>query len=332
MLLAAAPDKFRGTATAGQVATAAERAAAAAGWDCDRIPMSDGGEGLLDVLGGANRSTMVTGPLHRRVEAAWRFEGTTAVIESAEACGLTLAGGPEGNDPLAATTAGVGELLTAAMDAGARRIVIGLGGTASTDGGLGCIRAGPMRARFSGIELVVACDVDTLFVDAAAVFAAQKGASRTQVAFLTRRLEALAQTYADEAGLDVTALRGAGAAGGLAGALATLGGTLVSGTDAVAEVLELDDRLEHADAVVTGEGYLDAQSFAGKVVGGVLARAESSGCPTLVIVGDRDPDVAIPGAATLVVLAERYGIDRALADPTNLIEAEVSRFLGALAR
>ena len=278
MLLVAAPDKFRGTATAAQVATAAAAAAEAAGWRCDRVPMSDGGEGLLDVLGGPNRTTMVTGPLHSRVEAAWRLDDTTAIIESAQACGLTLAGGPEGNDPLGATSAGVGELLTAALDVGARRIVVGLGGTASTDGGLGCVQAGPTRARCRGVELIVACDVESVFTDAAAVFAAQKGATARQVAFLGRRLDALAQTYAADSGIDVATLAGAGAAGGLAGGLATLGGRLVSGADAVADVLELDDRIESARAVMTGEGYLDAQSFAGKVVGGVLA-GRSRGLP-----------------------------------------------------
>lgn len=326
----AAPDKFRGSATAADVAAAAADGARRATWDCDQIPMSDGGEGLLAVLGGANRSTTVTGPLRAPVDAAWRLDGTTAVIESAEACGLALAGGPEANDPLGATTAGVGELLTAALDAGARRVVVGLGGTATTDGGLGCIRAGPPRARFSGVDLIVACDVDTRFVDAASVFAAQKGASPSQVTFLSRRLESLVQTYVETTGADVSAIPGAGAAGGLGGALATVGGRLVSGTDAVAEALDLDDRLDAADAAVTGEGYLDAQSFAGKVVGGVLDRASASGCPALVVVGDRDPEIDVPAGVRLVVLSETYGLDRAMAEVGQLVTAEVARFLAAL--
>lgn len=328
-VLVAAPDKFRGTATAAQVSAAAAAAATSAGWTCRRVPMSDGGEGLLDVLGGPNRSTMVTGPGHQRVEAAWRLDGTTAIIESAEACGLTLAGGPDQNDPLGATTAGVGELLAAALDAGARRIVVGLGGTATTDGGLGCVAAGPTRARCVGVEIVVACDVDTSFVDAAAVFAAQKGASPSQVAFLERRLAALAQRYAAEFDVDVTVLAGGGAAGGLAGGLAVLGGRLVRGVDVVADALHLDDRMEGADAVITGEGYLDAQSFDGKVVGGVLERVAGIGCRALVVVGDRDPDVAAPPGAVFVSLTDTYGADRAWSETTALIEAEVARFLAA---
>ena len=137
--------------------------------------MSDGGEGLLEVFGGANRATEVTGPLGRVVDAAWRLDGTIAIIESARACGITLAGGPEHNDPVAATTAGVGELLTAALDAGARNVIVGLGGTASTDGGLGALRAGPRPARMKSVELVVACDVETPFTDAARVFARAEG-------------------------------------------------------------------------------------------------------------------------------------------------------------
>src|SRR5205085_3176922 len=123
--------------------------------------MSDGGEGLLDVFGGPNRSTSVTGPIGRVVDAAWRLDGTTAIIESAQACGITLAGGAANNDPVGATTAGVGELLTAALDAGARHLIVGLGGSASTDGGLGALRAGPRPGRMKGVELLVASDVET---------------------------------------------------------------------------------------------------------------------------------------------------------------------------
>lgn len=332
MLLVAAPDKFRGSATAAEVAAAAADGARRATWECDAVPMSDGGEGLLAVLGGANRSTTVSGPLGRPVDAAWRLDGTTAVIESAQACGLALVGGREGNDPLGATTAGVGELLTAALDAGARRILVGLGGTATTDGGLGCVRAGPPRARFSGVDLIAACDVDTRFVEAAPVFAAQKGASPPQVAFLTRRLEALVQTYLETTGVDVSAIPGAGAAGGLGGALATYGGRLVSGMEAVAEALDLDDRLDGAHAVMTGEGYLDEQSFTGKVVGGVLERAAAAGCAALVVVGDRDPGIGVPDGVRLVVLSESYGLERAMSETVALIDAEVERFVSTMDR
>src|SRR3954467_13832946 len=126
--LVAAPDKFRGTATAAEVAGAIGRAASAAGWDCDAVPMADGGEGTLDVLGGPNRTTRVTGPLGEPVDAGWRLTRRTAVIEMARAAGLLPAGGADGNDPIEATTFGTGELIRAAVDAGARRVVVGMGG------------------------------------------------------------------------------------------------------------------------------------------------------------------------------------------------------------
>src|SRR5690242_6959348 len=116
MRVVAAPDKFRGTATAAEVAAAIARAASRAGWQCDEIPVADGGEGTLEVLGGANRLTQVNGPLGEPVRAAWRLDGTTAVIEMARASGLAVIGGAEHNDPIAATTTGTGELITAAMD------------------------------------------------------------------------------------------------------------------------------------------------------------------------------------------------------------------------
>src|SRR5437588_2013455 len=118
MHLLAAPDKFRGTLTAREAAAAIAAGAASAGWDCLELPLADGGEGTLDVLGGGNRTTVVTGPLGEPVEAAWRLEEGVALIEAAQACGLTLAGGAEGNDPLRATSRGVGELIAAAAAAG----------------------------------------------------------------------------------------------------------------------------------------------------------------------------------------------------------------------
>ena len=271
--MVAAPDKFRGTATAAEVAAAVGRAAARCGWDCDEVPMADGGEGTLDVLGGPNRTTVVSGPLGDPVRAGWRLHRGTAVIEIAHAIGLALAGGPDGNDPVAASTHGAGELIGAAVDAGARRIIVCVGGSATTDGGLGAMRALFPAQRLRGVELLVACDVRTTFLDAAPIFAPQKGASPAQVELLRRRLERLAQVYLDEHGVDVTELPGSGAAGGLAGGLAALGARLVPGFDLVADEVELLDRLEGADLVVTGEGFLDEQTFEGKVVGGVVELA-----------------------------------------------------------
>src|SRR5207237_7493403 len=164
MHLLAAPDKFRGTLTAREAAAAIAAGAASAGWTGTELPLADGGEGTLDVLGGGNRRTTVTGPLGHPVEAEWRLEDDgTALVEAALACGLTLAGGPEGNDPLAATSRGVGELIAAASAEGARKVVVAVGGVASTDGGVGAVEALPAELP----PLEVACDVEARFLDAA---------------------------------------------------------------------------------------------------------------------------------------------------------------------
>jgi glycerate 2-kinase len=331
MRLVAAPDKLRGTATAADVAGAIARAARAAGWACDAVAMADGGEGTLDALGGANRTTTVTGPLGDPVGAGWRLAGTHAVIEMAVASGLELVGGASTNDAVAASTYGTGELVAAALDSGARRIIVGVGGSATTDGGLGALRALYPLPRLRGVELVVACDVRTTFVDAARVFAPQKGASPAQVEFLTRRLESLAQAYENEYGVDVRDIPGGGAAGGLAGGLATIGATLTPGFDVVADEVQLYDRLEGADLVVTAEGHLDAQSFDGKVVGGVAELAREAGVDVLAVVGAADGDALDLAAAhgiTVVSITDRYGEEVAHADAARCIEAVVAERLG----
>jgi glycerate kinase len=321
----AAPDKLRGTLSARDAAAAIGRAATAAGHTCDEVPMADGGEGTLDVLGGPNRTTTVTGPLGEPVEAEWRLTRRTAVIEMARASGLLLAGGAEGNDPMEATTAGTGELIRAAVDAGARRIIVGMGGSATTDGGLGALRALSPPQRLKGVEVIVACDVRTRFVDAAECFAAQKGASRAEVKLLGRRLERLAGEYLDEFGVDVRDLEGGGAAGGLAGALATAGGRLRSGFDVVADEVDLFDRLEGAELVVTGEGFIDAESFNGKVVGGITHLADQLSVPALAVAGevyDRVDD-RLP----TISLVSRFGAERARRDTARCIEEAVAEHL-----
>ena len=326
MRIVAAPDKFKGTATAAEVAGAIASAARSAGARCDEVPMADGGEGTLEVLGGPNRTTLVTGPLGDPVRAGWRLSRGVAVVEMAEASGLQLAGGPEGNDPMGATTTGTGELIAAALDAGARRILVGVGGSATTDGGLGALRAMSPFARLRRCEVTVACDVTTTFVDAAEVFAPQKGASSSQVELLRRRLERLAQIYVDEHGVDVTSLVGGGAAGGLAGGLAAVGARLVSGFDAVADEQGLEDLVEGADLVVTGEGFIDAQSFEGKVVGGVAEMAGALGVPVLAIAGEVYDDAA--SKVDAVSLVERFGEERARADTLTCITEVVAERLG----
>lgn len=333
-MIVAAPDKFRGTATAPEVAAAIAGAALELGASCVPLPMSDGGEGFLEAFGGPNRTTEVTGPLGEPVAAAWRLDGRTAVIEMAQASGLSLVGGAEANDPLAASTIGTGQLIGEAIDRGARRILVGHGGSATTDGGLPALRnLGPL-ARLKGIELVAAVDVRCPFVAAAERFAPQKGASPSQVRLLRRRLERLAQVYLEEHGVDVTTIEGAGAAGGLAGGLAAAGAEVVSGFEAVAEEVDLVGALEGASLVVTGEGHLDEGSFDGKVVGGVLELAAQLSVPALVVAGAVDPGAADQAAAlapdvTVVDLSARFGTERAWDDVARCIAEVVAEHLAA---
>jgi glycerate 2-kinase len=330
MHVVAAPDKLRGTASARDVAAALGRAAAAAGWRCDEMPLADGGEGTLEVLGGPNRSTSVTGPLGDPVLAEWRLDRGTAVIEMARASGLALFGAPDRNDPVAASTVGTGELIGIAVDSGARRVLVGLGGSATTDGGLGALRALYPLHRLGGLELVALCDVRTRFVDAAEVFAPQKGASPAQVELLRRRLDRLADVYLSDYGVDVRDLTGAGAAGGLAGGLAVAGASLVPGFDAVADELDLHATIEGADLVITAEGFLDQQSFEGKVVGGVVGLAAPLGVPCVAIVGEVVEDLEPPGKDFEVLsLVERFGRERAYADTLACIEAVAGEVLAA---
>lgn len=327
--LVACPDKLRGTASAADAAAAICRAAFDSWWDCDAVPVADGGEGTLDVLGGPNRETVVTGPLGDQVRASWRH-GRTSVVEMARASGLLLAGGPDGNDPVAASTLGTGELITAALDAGSKRVIVGVGGSATTDGGLGALRALEPLARLRGVELIVACDVRATFLDAALEFAEQKGATPSQVELLRRRLERLAQVYRHEYGVDVLDVPGSGAAGGLAGGLLCAGAQLVSGFELVADELELADTIEGADLVVTGEGFLDEQSFDGKVVGGVHELASVNGVPVLAVVGEVVDGVHLPDDLTVISLVERFGEERARADTLRCIQEAVGSHLVSL--
>lgn len=288
MHVLACADKFRGTLTAPEFGEAV-----AAGAEVHEVviqPLADGGEGTLDAFGGPNRRTTVTGPLGDPVDAAWRLSGGRAVIEMARASGLSLVGGADGNDPLEATTAGTGELIAKAVEAGASEIIVGLGGSATTDGGLGALRALPAASRLRGVDLVVACDVETRFTDAAQVFGPQKGATAAQIRLLTARLERLVDVYRSEHGADVADVVGGGAAGGLAGGLVAAGARLESGAALIADAVDLYDKIESADLVVTGEGRVDATSFDGKVVGAVIELAAAAECDVLVIGGRIDDD------------------------------------------
>lgn len=329
MRVLAAVDKFKGTATGAQVAAAIGHACWDLGHECVELPVADGGEGTLEALGGANRTSAVTGPLGDVVQAEWRYHRGTAVIEMARASGLTLVGGAAGNDAIAATTTGTGELIDQALDLGASKIVVCLGGSATTDGGLGCVRAITSPHRLRRVQLLVACDVQTLFVDAAPVFAPQKGASPAQVELLRRRLERLAQVYQHEFGVDVRNIPGTGAAGGLAGGLVALGGRLQPGFDLVADELDLHDHIAAADLVITGEGYLDEQSFQGKVVGGVQALCAAAGKPVAAVVGDVFAEVA-PRIRHRSLVAD-HGSERALHEPLWCVEHSAAALLRELA-
>jgi glycerate kinase len=306
------PDKFKGTLAAGDAAAAMERGLQRAGFEqIESLPLADGGEGMLDALvaarGGSRRTVTVTGPLGDPVDAEWALlPGGVAVVEMARASGLELV--PRVRDPLRASTRGTGELIGAALRAGARRVIVGVGGSATTDGGLAALEA--LGWSFGAVPVTVACDVTTPFLDAATVFAPQKGATEAQVALLTRRLASLAEQYEQRTGVDVRTLSGAGAAGGLAGGLAAIGAELEPGFDVVANAVGLDSALDGVDLVVTGEGRLDATSFAGKVVGGVLEWSADAAVPDVaVIAGQATPEareeMAVHGGAQLLALTDR---------------------------
>ena len=335
MKLLACPDKLRGTCTALEAAAAIGRGAARSGGSADLVPLADGGEGTLEALaatGGFVRRSTVTGPLGDPVEAQWLLWGSRAFIEMAQASGLELVGGAAGNDALEASTAGTGELIAAAVAAGARTITVALGGSATTDGGLGALRALEPVSRLAGIKLVVACDVTTTFTHAAEVFGRQKGASPSEVELLTRRLERLADVYQRDYGVDVRSMPGTGAAGGLAGALMALGARVVSGFSLVADVVNLAERMDGVDAVVTGEGFLDDESFNGKVVGGVCELAVAAEKPVLIVVGHVLDGLDGPGRLPLPVgarvevvsLVKRFGEDRARSHTARCIEDVVA--------
>ncbi len=286
------PDKFKGSATA---QTVADALAAGIRLDTDQhheihtLPLADGGDGTLEVLmvrpGSSLYTSTVTGPLGDPVVAEWgMLPDGTAVVEMAKASGLTLVSGDL--RAVDATTYGTGELILEAVRAGARRCIVAVGGSATTDGGLGALDA--LSWSSHGMDVVVASDVTTRFVDAAAVFGPQKGASPSDVALLTERLESLAERYVRELSVDVRNVLRSGAAGGLAGGLHALGASLVGGFEMVAELVGLDAALSSADLVITGEGQFDATSFLGKPVGGILERCAGTEQPVVVVCGRSD--------------------------------------------
>ncbi len=318
MRVIVAPDKFKGTLSARAAADAMAEAVHA--WrrsaEVVGVPIADGGDGTLDALGGANREDVVTGPRGAPVRAPWRLDGDRAVIESAVASGLVLAGGASGNDPWAATSRGVGELVALALDGGASRIVVGMGGSAMTDGGRGALEALGDRVPFASGRVVVLTDTTVAFDDAARVFAPQKGADAAMVRRLTQRLETDAAEWALRFGCDVRRVPRTGAAGGLSGALSAAGAELVDGAAYVSDALGLDTLIAGADLVLTGEGAFDETSLAGKGPGHVLALAAAHGVRALVVAG-----VVDAGAADLhaISLVETVGEQRARQEPATAV-------------
>jgi len=315
-----APDSFKGTHSASAVADALARGLERAGWDAERCPVADGGEGtmelLADALGGRLVAAAATDPLGRPVDCHFAICGDTAIVEAAQASGLALVADDE-RDPWAASTRGTGELILAAVAAGVREILVAVGGSATTDGGRGAIEAIRAGGGLGDARLVVLCDVETPFEDAGRVFGPQKGADPATVRRLGRRLKRLSAALPrDPRGVART-----GAAGGLSGGLwAAFDAELRAGAPAVLDALGVDERMRAAQLVVAGEGCLDEQSFGGKIVGELAGRARVAGVPIHVVAG-----------TSRLSDAERFGIERVwIASTLAEIEA-AARELGASA-
>jgi glycerate kinase len=288
-----APDSFKGTFAAAKVAGAIGRGLERAGlMPPDLCPVADGGEGTLDVLltqlGGELVAAEVQDPLGRPVKAGFALleDGGTALVEMAAASGLDRVAEAE-RDAWAASTYGTGELIAAAVAAGAQVVLVAVGGSATTDGGAGALQAIADAGGLGGARLVVLCDVRTPFEAAARVFGPQKGADPEMVARLTERLREQARAFPrDPTGVPMT-----GCAGGLSGGLwAALGAVLEPGAPFVLDALDFDARMRASRAVVTGEGRLDQQTLQGKLVGEIGTRARQAGVPLHAIVGTDDLD------------------------------------------
>jgi glycerate 2-kinase len=362
------PDKFAGTLTAIQAATAV-----ADGWldgapddEVATIALADGGPGFLDVVRAASGGRVLTvpacDPLGRPVRGDVVVAGDTAYLESAQVCGLHLVA-PAERDPKHATSYGLGMLIATAVDTGVRRVVVGLGGSATNDAGAGmlaCLGAAPLDAagyalgyggaallacaslggvpRLRDVGLIAAADVDAPLTGpsgATAVFGPQKGASADDVALLDAALARFAWVLERDlptCPAGVASMPGAGAAGGLGAALLACGAHVVSGFGLIREVTSLDAALDACDVVVTGEGSFDSQSLRGKVVAGVARLAAARGLPCVVIAGRVDVDL---GAAREVGVSEAFSlVECAGGEPVALAEpvAALRRLAAHVAR
>ena len=311
-----APDSFKGTFSAVEVADAVARGLERRGIAADRCPVADGGEGTMSVmlaaLGGRRVRVRSRDPLGRPIDAEFALldGGARALVETATASGLGLLAEHE-RDPWSADTWGTGRLIRAAVEAGAREVLVAVGGSATVDGGRGALEAiaqggGRRRAR-----ITVLCDVETPWERCAEIYGPQKGADPAMVSRLADRL----QTFASELPRDPRGVAMTGAAGGLAGGLwATLDARLVGGAQHVLDAIGFDQRLGGVDAAVVGEGRIDGQSIMGKIVGAICRRALAAGVPVHAIVGRNALDPATARAIGM----------RSIIEATTLPELETA--------
>lgn len=347
MKVVVAPNAFKGSLSAVEAADAIARGVRAGGGDPVLVPVADGGEGTLDALvaacGGTVMGVICRGPMGIPVRAhLGRLQDGTGVVEMAQASGLSLV--PERDrDPMVASSYGTGELIKGALARRPRRVIVGIGGSATVDGGTGLARALGIRfldangkelpqgggalerldhidpsrldTRLNGVELVVASDVGNPLLGedgAARVFSPQKGATWPQVEALERGLARLAERLIEDLDADVAGRPGAGAAGGAGAMLMALGAAVLSGTDVVLEAAAFDERLRAAAAVITGEGRIDPTTLAGKAPAGVAAAARRAGIPCIALAGECDLETPDPFAEVRTLL-ELYAGDRAKA-------------------
>ena len=361
-------DSFKGTLSSLEICKIAKEVIPdyLPGCQVEAIPVADGGEGTVDcfieALGAEKISVPVHGPFGENLTACYGRRGTLAIVEMAAAAGLPLA--RDKKNPEQTGTFGVGELMAHAIDQGCREILLGLGGSATNDGGCGCAAAlgarflradgaefvpvggtlgeirsldlSGLRNRLDGVKLTAMCDVDSPLygtLGAAHVFAPQKGADPAMVERLDAGLRHLDEIFQKALGRSYAQISGAGAAGGMgAGCLALLGGELRPGIEAVLDTVDFDRRLEGADFVLTGEGRVDGQSFRGKALSGVARRTRAKKVPLLVLGGGLTPEAEEGYEQGVTAMFSINRQPMALADSAPLTPENYRRTLADLCR
>ncbi len=317
-----APDSFKGSISSEEFCNIAREVINSYYPECEtvNIPIADGGEGTVDAfvlaVGGEKREIAVKGPFFEDIKASYAvLKDGTAVVEMAAAASLPMVSGRE--NPLKTTTYGVGELINHAVENGAKKVIIGLGGSCTNDAATGCLSAmgvkffnkegkafiptggtltdisdyddSEFKARYDGVSLTAMCDITNPFygeMGAAYIFAPQKGANPENVVLLDNALRHFADLILKKTGKDLQALQGSGAAGGMGGGLYTFGCSLEKGINCVLDTVGFEEILDGADLIITGEGKIDSQSLGGKAVLGISKRAIAKGVPTIAVVGD----------------------------------------------